>query len=105
MDTAVHRRLHEELGLTCPLRFLFKFQYQAQFDAGTAERELCSVYIGRSDGRVRADPAEIHAWRWIDTAVLESQMASPDAPRFTPWFRLEWERLWREHRAELLALR
>jgi isopentenyl-diphosphate delta-isomerase len=105
MDTAVHRRLHEELGLTCPLRFLFKFQYQAQFDAGTAERELCSVYIGRSDGRVRADPAEIHAWRWIDTAVLESQMASPDAPRFTPWFRLEWERLWREHRAELLVLR
>jgi isopentenyl-diphosphate Delta-isomerase len=105
MDTAIHRRLDEELGLACPLHFLFKFQYQAQFDAGTAERELCSVYIGRSTGRVRVDPAEINDWRWVDTAVLQSQMIGPEAARFTPWFRLEWARLWREHRAELLALR
>jgi isopentenyl-diphosphate delta-isomerase len=105
METAIHRRLSEELGVACPLHFLFKFQYQAQFDAGAAERELCSVYIGRSDDRVRVDPAEIRAWRWVDTAVLQSQMAGPEAARFTPWFRLEWERLWREHRAELLALR
>jgi isopentenyl-diphosphate Delta-isomerase len=105
MDTAIHRRLDEELGLACPLRFLFKFQYQAQFDAAAAERELCSVYIGRSNDRVRVDAAEIHAWRWIDTAVLQSQMAGAEAARFTPWFRLEWERLWREHRAEMLALR
>jgi len=105
MDSAIHRRLDEELGLACSLHFLFKFQYQAQFDAAAAERELCSVYIGRSDGRVRVDPAEIHAWRWIDTAVLQSQMAGRHAARFTPWFRLEWERLWREHRADLSALR
>jgi isopentenyl-diphosphate delta-isomerase len=105
MDTAIHRRLHEELGLACPLRFLFKFQYQAQFDPLAAERELCSVYFGRTSDRVRVDPAEIHGWCWIDTAALQSQMAGPEAARFTPWFRLEWERLWREHRAELLALR
>jgi isopentenyl-diphosphate Delta-isomerase len=105
MDSAIHRRLDEELGLACSLHFLFKFQYQAQFDAAAAERELCSVYIGRSDDRVRVDPAEIHAWRWIDTAVLQSQMAGRHAARFTPWFRLEWERLWREHRADLSALR
>jgi isopentenyl-diphosphate Delta-isomerase len=105
METAIHRRLNEELGVACPLHFLFKFQYQAQFDAAAAERELCSVYIGRSDDRVRVDPAEIRAWRWVATAVLQSQMAGPEAARFTPWFRLEWERLWREHRAELLALR
>ncbi len=46
METAIHRRLHEELGLACPLRFLFKFQYQAQFDNVGAEHELCSVFIG-----------------------------------------------------------
>src|SRR5580692_11513079 len=28
MDAAIQRRLREELGLTCPLHFLFKFQYQ-----------------------------------------------------------------------------
>ena len=47
METATQRRLLEELGIRCPLQFLFKFQYQAQFDATGAENELCSVYIGR----------------------------------------------------------
>src|SRR5579862_1378561 len=45
MDTAVHRRLYEELGLRCRLHFVYKFQYQAQFDALGAEQELCSVFI------------------------------------------------------------
>ena len=104
MEAAIHRRLKEELGLTCPLHFLFKFQYQAQFDAAGAERELCSVYIGRCHGRVTVDPAEIHAWRWVDTATLEAEMAGPEATRFTPWFRLEWQRVCREHRVDMLAL-
>jgi isopentenyl-diphosphate Delta-isomerase len=59
MDTAIHRRLHEELGVRCPLQFLFKFQYQAQWDANAAENELCSVYIGRTQGPIQADLGEI----------------------------------------------
>ncbi len=105
METAIHRRLMEELGLACPLHFLFKFQYQAQFDAAGAERELCSVFIGRCNGRVRVNPAEVQAWRWISTATLEAEMSGSEAARFTPWFRLEWERIWREHRPAVLALR
>ena len=104
MEAAIHRRLMEELGLACPLHFLFKFQYQAQFDAVGAERELCSVFIGRCNGRVRVNPQEIRAWRWIPTAALELEMAGPEAAGFTPWFRLEWERIWREHRPAVLAL-
>jgi isopentenyl-diphosphate delta-isomerase len=105
METAIHRRLHEELGLSCPLQFLFKFQYQAQFDAAGAEHELCSVFIGRCSGRPRINRAEILAWRWISPEELQAEMAGPDAGRFTPWFRLEWERTWHEHRAAVLALK
>ena len=105
MEAAIHRRLEEELGLACPLHFLFKFQYQAQFDAAGAERELCSVFIGRCHGQVRISPAEIAAWRWVSTATLQAEMSGPGAARFTPWFRLEWERVWRDHRADVLALR
>jgi len=104
MEAAIHRRLMEELGLACPLHFLFKFQYQAQFDAAGAERELCSVFIGRCNARVRVNPEEIRAWRWTPTAALELEMAGPEAAGFTPWFRLEWERIWREHRPAVLAL-
>jgi len=32
MESATKRRLREELGLQCPLQFLYKFEYQAQFD-------------------------------------------------------------------------
>src|SRR5579863_2464449 len=37
MEAATQRRMREELGITCALRFLYKFQYQAQFDATGAE--------------------------------------------------------------------
>ncbi|HYX73957.1 MAG TPA: isopentenyl-diphosphate Delta-isomerase [Steroidobacteraceae bacterium] len=104
MEGAIHRRLMEELGLDCPLQFLFKFQYQAQFDAAAAERELCSVFIGRCRGRVRANHVEVHAWRWVSTAALQSEMRGPGGIRFTPWFRIEWEQICREHRTAVSAL-
>jgi isopentenyl-diphosphate delta-isomerase len=103
MESAIHRRLHEELGLGCPLHFLFKFQYQAQFDATGAENELCSVFIGCSTDSVKIDTQEIHAWRWISPDALQAEMAQ-GAGNFTPWFELEWARIWRCHRAQVLDL-
>jgi isopentenyl-diphosphate delta-isomerase len=104
METAIHRRLREELGLGCPLQFLFKFKYQAQFDSVGAEHELCSVFIGRSSTGVRADRNEISDWRWASPESLEQEMRGVGRTRFTPWFTLEWERIWREHRPALRAL-
>jgi isopentenyl-diphosphate delta-isomerase len=104
MEAATHRRLHEELGLRCPLQFLFKFQYQAQFDATGAENELCSVFIGRSTDAVRINGEEIAAWGWISPEALESELTAHGAKKFTPWFLVEWERVWRDHRAAVLAL-
>jgi isopentenyl-diphosphate Delta-isomerase len=104
MESAIHRRLAEELGLSCPLHFLFKFQYHAQFDAQGAEHELCSVYAGRCNAPVRINRGEISAWRWIAPAALQAEMAGPEAAGFTPWFRLEWERTWVQHRARVLNL-
>jgi isopentenyl-diphosphate Delta-isomerase len=104
MESATRRRLREELGLQCPLQFLYKFEYQAQFDEAGAEHELCSVYLGRSDEPVRADGQEILSWRWIEPEALTAEMSGSDAVKFTPWFKLEWRRVWRDHRAALLAL-
>jgi isopentenyl-diphosphate delta-isomerase len=103
MEAAIQRRLQEELGLRCPLHFLFKFQYQAQFDETGAENELCSVFIGRSSGPVKINSEEILAWRWVTPGALQREIASR-AGNFTPWFMLEWTRIWRDHRAEVLDL-
>jgi isopentenyl-diphosphate Delta-isomerase len=103
MEGAIQRRLYEELGLRCPLQFLFKFQYQAQFESAGSEQELCSVFIGRSRDPVRTDPDEIMAWRWIPPQALQAELTA-DADKFTPWFKMEWARIWRDHRAAVLAL-
>jgi len=104
MEAAIKRRLYEELGLSCPLHFLFKFQYQAQFDACGSEHELCSVFIARCSEEVRVNRNEILGWRWIAPEALEAEMSGSAAERFTPWFKLEWTRIWRDHRAAVLAL-
>lgn len=96
MDDAVRRRLQEELGLRAEVEFLFKFQYQAQYDSQGAEHELCWVYAGRSAERPRPNDNEIAAWRYVTPQALHSEIAS--APEtFTPWFKLEWARLVRDH--------
>ncbi|HEX3846411.1 MAG TPA: isopentenyl-diphosphate Delta-isomerase [Steroidobacteraceae bacterium] len=104
MERATTRRLREELGLDCPLRFLFKFQYQAQFDETGAENELCSVFIGKSSDSVKINRDEIQAIRWVRPEQFASELSGSEAGGFTPWLRLEWPRLWRDHRAEVLDL-
>jgi isopentenyl-diphosphate delta-isomerase len=105
METATRRRLLEELGLGCPLQFLFKFEYHAQFDATGAEHELCSVFIGRCTDPVKVNNQEILAWRWISPENLQAELTSHGSRRFTPWFMLEWARIWRDHREAVLALK
>ena len=104
METAIHRRLYEELGLRCELQFLFKFEYQAQFDATGAEHELCSVFIGRCSGPVRVNEEEIAAWAWISPEELRCELTTHGAAKFTPWFMVEWERVWSGHRGAVLEL-
>jgi len=90
MADAVTRRLKQELGFTCPLEYLYKFKYQAQFGAVGAEHELCSVYFGRYDGPVDdVNVTEIAAWRFVGVAALETELKrAPET--FTPWFKMEW---------------
>jgi isopentenyl-diphosphate Delta-isomerase len=104
MEVATRRRLMEELGIQCELRFLFKFQYHAQFDANGAEHELCSVFIGRCDEPPSVNRAEIFDWRWMTPDALQGHMTGADSSRYTPWFLLEWTRVWGEHRSDILSL-
>ena len=89
MAEAVTRRLQQELGFACPLEYLYKFKYHAQFGAAGAEHELCSVYFGRYDGSVDVNVNEISAWRFVGVDALERELKrAPET--FTPWFKMEW---------------
>ena len=102
MGAAIHRRLNEELGLSCTLQFLFKFRYQAQYDAASAEHEFCSVFFGRSAEGVNANGEEIADWRWMGINEVQEELAGV-ADAYTPWFKLEWERIRRDHLGEVLS--
>ncbi len=102
-QVATQRRLKEELGFTTRLKFLFKFQYQARFGQVGSENELCSVYVGRYDGPVQVNAREIAEWEWITVEELEKEMQE-HPERFTPWFKMEWERMRREYWPEISAL-
>jgi isopentenyl-diphosphate delta-isomerase len=92
MPTATQRRLAEELGFSCPLEYLYKFQYHAEFGAAGSESELCWVYVGQSDAPVRVNATEIAAWRYVKPADLDREIAESPG-HFTPWLKLEWARL------------
>ncbi|MGH8205920.1 MAG: NUDIX domain-containing protein, partial [Steroidobacteraceae bacterium] len=88
-------------GLSCTLNFLFKFQYQARSDEATSEHELCSVFFGRSAMRAQPNREEIAGLRWVSPQDLHSEIDSA-AERYTPWFKLEWERIRRDHLEDIL---
>ena len=97
LDAAAGRRLHEELGVKCELRFLYKFIYHARYGQLGAEHEYCSVYVGYSDAEITAHPDEIADHRYIAADELTREIAEhPD--RFTPWLKLEWRKIQQDFR-------
>ena len=92
MTTATSRRLEQELGIRCDMEFLFKFEYQAQYDVDGAENELCWVFLGSSNAQPRLNPSEISEVRYVAACDLDVEMAQ-QPEKFTPWFKLEWSRV------------
>lgn len=89
-EAATQRCLENELGIHTALRYLYTFQYHRRFFDIGAEREICAVYIGKYDGAVKVNPAEVAEWRFADPGELDLQIKEKPA-NFTPWFVMEWE--------------
>lgn len=92
MEVATHRRLQEELAIGADLEFIYKFTYQAQFGELGSENELCSVYLGRTQQAISANSSEIAEARYVSRQTLQNDLET-NPEEFTPWFKLEWERL------------
>ncbi|MFQ5610144.1 MAG: isopentenyl-diphosphate Delta-isomerase [Gammaproteobacteria bacterium] len=102
VEDAGRRRVREELQLDCEPWFLYKFRYQASFDGVGSEHELCHVFAGFIDGEITAHPDEILAWRFIEPNDLTAEIAA-DPEHFTPWLKLEWERIRADFLDDILA--
>ena len=92
MEGATRRRLAEELDIHAELEFVYKFSYRAKFGEVGSENELCSVFLGSTDKTYSANANEVAEARFVSVDALQNELqTSPD--EFTPWFKMEWERL------------
>jgi isopentenyl-diphosphate delta-isomerase len=91
MLLATSRRLRDELNITAPLEFVYKFAYQAQFDNAGAENELCHVFLGKIENNVQPNEHEVAAIRYVSPDDLLAELAEESA-------RMEWLTLVGEYR-------
>jgi isopentenyl-diphosphate delta-isomerase len=91
-EAAGERRLTEELGFTCKLELVDKFEYHAMYKDVGAESELCATLIGKYDGEAKPNPAEIADWKWVSEEKLKEEMEK-NSEIYTPWFIIALKRL------------
>lgn len=90
-EAAAVRRLQEEMGFACDLSWRFATVYRAFVGPALIEHEYDHVFVGRFEGEPDPNPLEVSDWKWISPIVLGRELQAADE-RFTPWFRLIWER-------------
>lgn len=100
-EEAAHRRLQQELGISTELTFLYKFEYQARFGEVGSEHELCWVWVGFAEAdMVTANENEVSNWRFFSRVELDNALQqSPE--HYTPWMKMEWQRLFEDHASQL----
>ncbi|MCL5100923.1 MAG: isopentenyl-diphosphate Delta-isomerase [Candidatus Marsarchaeota archaeon] len=85
--TAAHRRLYEEMGFDCPMKYALMFKYEADVGKKLTEREYDHIFFGKFEGEPKLNPDEVVDWRWISLSDLKNEITE-DPEAFTPWLRL-----------------
>lgn len=83
---AAHRRLSEEMGLSCELKYVFHFLYEESLDNDLTEHELDHVFIGFSDEEPKLNPQEVMDYCYINFSDLEHDLQT-HPEKYTVWFR------------------
>ncbi|MFI5709313.1 isopentenyl-diphosphate Delta-isomerase [Kribbella sp. NPDC051620] len=85
MESAVRRRLADELGLVAESVELVlpEFRYRAVMPDGLVENELCPVFRVTCAGEPVADEAEVAAYEWVEWDDLTARAD------LSPWCELQ----------------
>ena len=97
---AGERRLKEELGFTCFLKMVDKFQYQAKYKDVGSENEMCAILVGQYTGDIKLNHKEVANWKWVDIYKLKEEFEkNPD--KYTPWLKIGLRKYLKIHEKEL----
>ncbi len=87
MQTAINRKLKQEMGIDLNPVFAYKFIYKTNLDHNLIEHEYDQVFIGIYNGEPFINKDEVEDWRFVDVKSLRKDMnKNPDA--YTYWFKL-----------------
>jgi isopentenyl-diphosphate Delta-isomerase len=103
IEQAALRRLREEMGLQCALKFSFSFIYRFDFENGLSEHEYDHVFTGVCDDKPVVNPAEAMSWKYLDQDKLRASLKK-EPEKYTHWFGLALERVIHEHRIRTLKM-
>jgi isopentenyl-diphosphate Delta-isomerase len=86
VELAARRRLREELGVDCDLKWVLRTHYRAAVGNGLIEDEVVHLFVGAYDGAVTPDSGEVAGCEWVSRPDLRARIAAhPEA--YTYWFR------------------
>lgn len=86
LQDAISRRLREEMGFTCELEERFSFIYKVQLGENLFEHEFDHVFIGKYDGKVIPNKAEVDEFKWVDIEEVKTDIVYR-AELYTYWFK------------------
>lgn len=89
---AGERRLKEEFGFTCPLLTTDKFEYQANYIDVGSENEMCVILVGEYNGKIKPDPQELSAYKWVNPHKLLLDFKK-NPHKYSPWLKIGLKRL------------
>ena len=84
--SSAERRLPQEIGITCKLDYLFKFEYHVPYKNVGSENEICGTLIGiiEDPRKIKLMMDEISATKWVNFHELLAEIKkSPGI--FCPW--------------------
>lgn len=70
--SSAERRLPEEIGISCKLDYLFKFEYHVPYKNIGSENEICGTLIGmvKDPSKIRLVKEEIDDIKWVSLDEL-----------------------------------
>jgi isopentenyl-diphosphate Delta-isomerase len=87
LEEATKKRLLFEMGFTCLLEYLFRFEYKADYDEIYGENEVDHVFFGLYNGPMNPNRDEVDEWKFIGLPELLEDVETNGA-RYTPWFKI-----------------
>lgn len=88
-EQAGEKRLNEEIGFSCKLKSVLKFQYQANFKNIGSENEICTLLTGNYTGNIKPNSDEVSDYKWISIEQLENEINNID---ISPWLKIAFKK-------------